>query len=123
MTGKRLAGRFKASDRLTTEEPSDVYSRRERRFRSIVRELQGLYPSDLQALGIRIGDINHLAREASRLPIPRGSMPDYWTPLRFAGLSWIVRTERFAHVLALDAHTAIFAAARVYAASGRPVRR
>jgi uncharacterized protein YjiS (DUF1127 family) len=60
--------------------------RRERRFRSIVRELEGLSPKQLQALGIRRADINHLAREAARLPMSRGPMPDYWTPLRVVGL-------------------------------------
>jgi uncharacterized protein YjiS (DUF1127 family) len=41
--------------------------RQSRRFRAIVRELNSLSPRELDALGIRPVEINHLALEASRL--------------------------------------------------------
>ena len=60
--------------------------RRDRSYRAMVRELKALSPRDLGALGIRPADINHLALEASRIPVARGPLPDYWTPIRFAFL-------------------------------------
>ena len=60
--------------------------RKDRSFRAMVRELNALSPRELGALGIRPTDINHLAHEASRIPMASGPLPDYWTPIRFAFL-------------------------------------
>jgi uncharacterized protein YjiS (DUF1127 family) len=37
-----------------------------RRYRTTVRELRALAPQDLEALGIPVGQIDRLAREAAR---------------------------------------------------------
>lgn len=41
--------------------------RQSRRYRSTVRRLRSLSRTELNALGIRPGDIEHLAEEVSRL--------------------------------------------------------
>jgi hypothetical protein len=60
--------------------------RRDRSHRAMVRELKALSPHELGALGIRPTYIDHLALEASHIPMARGPLPDYWTPIRFVFL-------------------------------------
>ena len=60
--------------------------RRDLSYRAMVRELNALSPRELGALGIRPAEIHHLAREASRIPMARGPLPDYWTPIRLVFL-------------------------------------
>ena len=60
--------------------------RQTRRFRAMVRELKALSPRELDALGIRLAEIDHLAREASSIPAAKGPRPDYWTTIRVTSL-------------------------------------
>ena len=60
--------------------------RRDLSYRAMVRELKALSPNELDALGIRPAEIDYLAREASRIPMARGPLPDYWTPIRLVFL-------------------------------------